>query len=207
MSKVYNCTDNAIKEGADIIKKGGLVIYPTDTLYGLGANATDENAVKKVFDLKKREHNKPLSIAVCDLKMVRKYTSFSSRDMKVMEAFFPGPITLILKKRNLPESLTAGSGKVGVRIPDSRTALKLIMKAGVPIISTSANISGREPPATADDAVEQLPRVDMVLDGGRLSGVPSVVVDLTDDPPVILRGERKSGVEILTVLEEIYGSG
>ncbi len=205
MSKVYSCTDNAIKEAANIIRKGGFVVYPTDTLYGLGADATDEAAVKAVFDLKKRDYSKPLSIAVCDLKMVRRYTSFSSKDMKMMEAFFPGPITLILEKRNLPASLTAGSEKIGIRIPDSRTALKLIMEAGVPIVSTSANISGREPPATADEAAEQLPSVDMVLDSGRLSGAPSVVVDLTADPPVILRGGGKPEIEIRTVLKEIYG--
>jgi L-threonylcarbamoyladenylate synthase len=203
---VLNCDEHAIKKAAGIIKKGGLVVYPTDTLYGVGCSALDEDAIKKVFKAKKRQPNKPLSIAVCDLLMLRKYASFDDRAMSVMERFLPGPLTFILKKKGLPDVLTGGSEKVGIRVPESRCALMLVMKAGVPIVATSANISGREPPQTVIEAGEQLPEVDLILDDGKLKGPPSTVIDLTSDPPKILREGKKPAWEVSEVVSEIYGS-
>ena len=199
------CTDQAIREAARLIREGRLVIYPTDTLYGLGCNALDPEAVKDVFRVKKRDSSKPLSIAVCDLNMLRRYTSFDERAMRVMECFLPGPVTFVLRKRGLPDILTGGSEKVGVRVPESKAALRLVMEARVPIASTSANVSGREPPETAQEALLQLPDIDLVLDAGRLSGLPSSVIDLTTDPPMILREGKKPAWEIIPVIQEVYG--
>lgn len=202
---VLRCTDEAIREAARLIGEGKLVVYPTDTLYGVGCSALDEGAIRRVFAVKKRDPSKPLSVAVCDLRMLRKYTAFDTRAMRVMERFFPGPVTFILRKRNLPEVLTGGAEKAGMRIPESREALKLIMLARVPIVSTSANVSGREPPETAEEALSQLPEVDLALDAGRLAGPPSTIIDLTEEPPRIVREGKKPTEEVEAVLEEVYG--
>lgn len=203
---IRDCNDVSIKKAADVIQNSGLVVYPTDTLYGLGCSALDKEAVQKVFFVKKRDTTNPLSIAVCDLKMLRRYTSFDNRAMRAMECFLPGPVTFILRKKNLPDLLTGGRGSVGVRIPDNRVALKLVMEACVPIVSTSANISGRAPPETAEEACEQLLDVDLILDGGRITGQGSTIVDLTTDPPKILRDGAKPAWEIAAVIEEVYGT-
>jgi L-threonylcarbamoyladenylate synthase len=174
---MLSCTDRAIKEGAKQLREGKVVIYPTDTLYGVGCNALDEEAIKRVFKLKKRDRSKPLSIALCDLKMLRRYASFDDKAMKVMEKFFPGPVTFILRKKGLPDILTGGSENVGVRIPEDRTALKLIMEASVPIVTTSANVTGSASAETAEEAVAELPEADLVLDGGKRASLPSTIID------------------------------
>jgi L-threonylcarbamoyladenylate synthase len=202
---IRTCSDQAISEAANLIKTGKLVVYPTDTLYGVGCNALDEDAVKKIFDVKKRDPSKPLSIAVCDLKMLRRYASFDTQAMQVMERFLPGPVTFILKGKGLPGTLTGGSRKIGIRIPESRTALKLIMEAGVPIVSTSANLSGRDPPQIPEEVLDQIPDVDLILDSGPLSGTPSTVIDLTTDQPVILREGKKPSWKLIDVVQEVYG--
>lgn len=202
---VLGCSDGDIKKAAEVIQSGGLVIYPTDTIYGLGCSALDDKAVERVFAIKKRDSTNPLSIAVCDLKMLRRYATFDERAMRVMECFLPGPVTFILRKKNLPELLTGGLENVGLRIPESRVALKLIMEACVPIVSTSANLSGRQPPKTAEEALAQLPDVALVLDGGMFTGSPSTIVDLTSEPPRILRKGAKPVLEIAAVIEDVYG--
>jgi L-threonylcarbamoyladenylate synthase len=201
---VLGCSDEDIKKAADVIKSGGFVIYPTDTLYGLGCNSLNEKAVGRVFEVKKRDPTNPLSVAVCDLKMLRRYATFDDKAMRVMECFFPGPVTFVLRKKNLPDALTGGLENVGVRIPESRVALKLIMEAGVPIVSTSANLSGKETPQTAEEALAQLPSVDLILDAGRIAGPPSTIIDLTSDPPRILREGAKPAWEIAGVIGDVY---
>ncbi len=202
--KVYNCSENSIKKAGRLIKEGRIVIYPTDTLYGVGCSALNEDGVKRLFEIKKRDPSNPLSIAVSDLKMLRRHTSFDEKALRVMERFLPGPVTLILRKRNLPDILTGGGEKIGVRIPETRTALKLIIEAQVPIVSTSANVSGSKPAETAHEALRALPHADMALDGGRISGPPSTVIDLTESPPKIIREGKKPVAEIVEVLSEIY---
>ncbi len=202
---IRNCSDDAIRTAGQIIREGGLVVYPTDTLYGLGCSALNKEAVHRVFEVKKRDMASPLSIAMCDLKMLRRYTSFDSRAMRVMECFLPGPVTFVLRKKNLPDILTGGRENVGVRIPENRVALKLVMEACVPIVSTSANISGRAPPETAEETLEQLPGVDLILDAGRISGPQSTIIDLFSDTPKILREGAKPAWEVAAVIEDVYG--
>ena len=179
-----------IKEAVKIIKAGGLVIYPTETVYGLGADAFNRIAVLKVFAAKRRPLGNPLSVAVSSLKEADKLVFVNKPAREIAGAFLPGPITMILKKKaRLPKELTAASDKLGIRIPDHSIALHLIELAG-PITATSANISGQPTPTTGYDAKKQIGnRADFVLDGGRCKiKKPSTIIDLTEpEEPKILR--------------------
>ncbi|MFH1623080.1 MAG: L-threonylcarbamoyladenylate synthase [Candidatus Aenigmatarchaeota archaeon] len=173
----------AIKEAAAMIKAGGLVAYPTETVYGLGANAFSRVAVLKVFAAKRRPLENPLSVAVKDLRQADEVAYVNTAGRKLAKAFLPGPLTIVLKmKAKLPKELTAGSDKVGIRIPRNDVALRLIELAG-PITATSANISGQPSITTAGEARERLgDRVDFVLDGGPSQiGVESTVVDVSEE--------------------------
>ncbi len=184
--------DGGVREAVEIIKKGGLVIYPTDTLYGLGCNALDESGVKKVFSAKKRPLSNPLPIAVDSIEMMQQYAGLTKIAEKLIDAFLPGPLTIVLQKKNLPDILTGGLQKVGVRIPKSDTTLNLIELLGAPITATSANVSGNAPPVSAEDAISQIPEADLVLNTGKLLGrVPSTVIDLTGEPKILRQGAVK----------------
>jgi L-threonylcarbamoyladenylate synthase len=165
-----------IEKAADIIRNGGVVIYPTETVYGIGANIFSEEALSKVFSLKKRTPEKPVSIAVSGFEMMEDLVHVSDRERSFIEKFLPGPVTIILKKKNaVPDILTSGKDMVGIRFPENEMALRLIELAGVPITSTSANISGEAPPTKVEEVKI---KADYILDGGECSGDPSTVVDL-----------------------------
>lgn len=181
-----------VEEAFKALKTGGLVIYPTDTLYGLGCNALDESAVEKVFAAKKRPATNPLPIAVDSIEMMARYAELTDTAEKLAAAFLPGPLTVVLKKKVLPDALTGGLPRVGVRIPNINVTLKLIDLLGAPITATSANVSGSAPPVTAEEAASQIVEADIVLDGGRLeTGVPSTVIDLTGRPKILRDGAIK----------------
>jgi L-threonylcarbamoyladenylate synthase len=181
--------EEGIKEAVETLKKGGLVIYPTDTLYGLGCNALNETAVKSVFSAKKRPPSNPLSIAVNSVEMIKEYAEFPPVAEKLAHAFLPGALTMVLKKKNLPDALTGGLQKVGIRIPDSDITLKMVELLGSPITATSANISGAAPPTKAEDALSQIPEADIVLDGGTLEkGIPSTILDMSGKPRILREG-------------------
>lgn len=170
----------SVEKAAEIIKKGGVVIYPTDTVYGLGANALDEKAIKKIFEIKGRDFKKPISVIVKDLEMAKKVANFSKDTEKILKKILPGPITVILyKKKILPDILTGGSNKVGLRIPDCKFTKALMEKLDFPITTTSANISGK--PAFAKAS----------------AGKPSTVIDLTGLKPKILRAGPITKKELL----------
>ncbi len=184
--------NEGIREAVKTIKKGGLVIYPTDTLYGLGCNACDESCVKNVFTAKKRPLYNPLSIAVDSIEMLQQYGELTKEAEKLADAFLPGALTIVLQKKNLPDALTGGLQKVGVRIPKNDIALGLIELLGAPITATSANISGNPPPVSAEDAISQIPEADLVLNTGKLpGGIPSTVIDLTGAPKILRQGAIK----------------
>jgi len=181
----------AITEAAEIIRKGGLVAFPTETVYGLGANALDETAVRKIFAAKERPAWDPIIVHICDLTMLdclvedvpEKFTELASR-------FMPGPLTVVMRKKAIvPDAVTAGLPTVAVRVPNHPVALALIKAAGVPIAAPSANRFGRPSPTTAEHVLHDLAgRIDGILDAGPTQvGVESTVVDLTKTPPVILR--------------------
>jgi L-threonylcarbamoyladenylate synthase len=181
---------DVIAEAAATIRAGGLVIYPTETVYGLGADACSDEAVAKVFAAKARPIEEPISIAVSSLEMARQFTRITPKAEVMFKKFLPGPLTVVLKaKPKISQLLTAGTGKLGVRVPEHPVALKLLDFVGGPVTSTSANISGRPAPSTVKEALVQIGKsVDLAIDAGRCKlGAPSTVVDLTVEPFEILR--------------------
>lgn len=171
-------TGTDIRKAAEIIKKNGIVIYPTETVYGIGADIFSEDALKKVFEIKKREPDKPVSVAVSDFGMMDELAYIGERERRFIEKFLPGPVTVLLrKKEKVPDMLTSGSGLVGIRYPDHEITIKLIKLAGVPITSTSANVSGEAPPRRVEEIKIC---ADYIIDGGELKGEPSTVVDLVN---------------------------
>ena len=184
-----------------------MVIFPTETVYGLAANALDRDAVHKVFDAKLRPSALPLPVQVGDRASIEEVAVELSRDaMRLAESFMPGPITLVVRRSPaIPDIVTAGGETVGVRIPDNTVALALLKEVGGPIVATSANVSGREEPRDAADAIRQIGgSVDVVLDAGPARyGKPSTVVDTTVSPPRILRKGALSADEIDKALGEL----
>ncbi|MBZ4667001.1 MAG: threonylcarbamoyl-AMP synthase [Defluviitaleaceae bacterium] len=180
-----------IKEAAQIIQSGGLVAFPTETVYGLGANALDETSVKKIFEAKGRPSDNPLIVHIASKEELPKLVEYIPKKAQIlMDAFWPGPLTLIFPKSNIiPYSITAGLSTVAIRLPQNKIARALIETAGVPIAAPSANTSGKPSPTKASHVIEDLNgKIEMILDGGPvLVGLESTVVDVTGDIPVILR--------------------
>ncbi len=193
-----------IKQAAEIIKKNGVVVYPTDTVYGMGVNALNEKAIKKLFVVKERPKNKPFSIIVKDVKMVKKFACVDFRIEKKLAKLLPGPITVILFKkeilsraqnflmRGLPDILTSGTGLIGIRVPDYKITRLLSAALNIPFTATSANISGRSASGRIKEVVRQFQnkknQPDLILDAGDLpESEPSTVVDLTSRRSKILR--------------------
>lgn len=200
---VKPATPEAIAEAAAIIRAGGLVAFPTETVYGLGADATNPHAVARIYEAKQRALNDPLIVHVAnvkdlnDLRDVIDVRRLSSRQVsqvdqvkRLMQAFWPGPLTLVLPRgASIPPNVSAGLHTVAVRMPDHAVAQALIAQAGVPIAAPSANRFGHVSPTTAQHVIDDLNgRIDFVLDGGPTPiGVESTVLDMTSDPPRILR--------------------
>ncbi|HII15137.1 MAG TPA: threonylcarbamoyl-AMP synthase [Nanoarchaeota archaeon] len=180
-----------IKQAALIIKEGGLVAFPTETVYGLGADALNAKAVEKIFAAKGRPADNPLIVHIADRKDVYKFVKEVPKEAELlMKKFWPGPLTMVLKKKDIiPDIVTCGLGTVAVRMPSHRVALALIKEAGTPIAAPSANLSGRPSPTDASHVIEDLlGRVDVIIDSGKAYiGVESTVIDLTVEPPLILR--------------------
>ncbi|HTS03865.1 MAG TPA: L-threonylcarbamoyladenylate synthase [Thermoanaerobaculia bacterium] len=183
---VHRANARTLRAAAARLRRGELVGFPTETVYGLGANALDEKAVARIFEAKGRPHDNPVIVHVSDLKMLRRVVrDVPARASRLIARFWPGPLTLLLsKKSSVPSSVTAGSRLVAVRMPEG-LARDLVRLAGVPIAAPSANLSGRPSPTTAAHVAEDFPGV-YVLDGGPTAhGVESTVVSL--DPPAVLR--------------------
>ncbi|MFB6202578.1 MAG: L-threonylcarbamoyladenylate synthase [Halorhabdus sp.] len=172
-------TQTDIEAAADVVASGELVVYPTETVYGLGADALDPRAVERVFEVKDRDRTKPLSLGVPDVDTALTYVRASARERSFMRAFLPGPVTVVLERREtIPAVLTGGRDRVGVRVPDHERARALLEHTG-PLTATSANISGRES-ATRLDAVDSeiKERAGALLDGGETAGTASTVLDV-----------------------------
>lgn len=178
---------------AEILKNGGVVVYPTDTLYGLGANALDENAVLKIYKIKKRDRNKPLPIIAKDLKMVKRIACVDSGVEKMLNKIWPGPITIVLRKKDIiPYALTGNEETVAVRIPNNEFILALMDKIDFPITATSANISGEKNLLDPDKIISKFKsgelKPDLFINAGKIkNSKPSTIIDLTTGIPRILR--------------------
>lgn len=184
-------TDSNLARAAEIIRAGGLVAFPTETVYGLGADAFNPSALAKIFAAKGRPTADPLIVHICEVNQLELVTgSVSDEAMSLVEEFWPGPLTLVLPRgEQVPDLITAGLGSVAVRLPDHPVALALLRKAGVPIAAPSANLFGHTSPTTAAHVLADLDgRVDLIIDGGATRvGVESTVLDMTSNPARILR--------------------
>lgn len=171
-----------LDRAARAVRQGDLVVYPTETVYGLGSDALDSDAVERVFAAKGRDRSNPISLAVPSIEASLEYVRASERERRFMETFLPGPVTVLCRRRDgVPDVLTAGRERVGVRVPDSERALELLEAvAPTPITATSANVSGR-PSArrVADLDPEIREAAAVVLDGGETPGTESTVVDVS----------------------------
>ncbi|MBE6608017.1 MAG: threonylcarbamoyl-AMP synthase [Ruminococcaceae bacterium] len=181
-TKVITYPDNnGMKEGAELIKKGALVAFPTETVYGLGANALLSDAAEKVYRAKGRPSDNPLIIHLAEPSDAEKYCHVTPEFLRLAKAFMPGPLTVVMKKKDIiPSTVTGGLDTVAVRIPSHIAARELISLAGVPIAAPSANLSGRPSTTSADHVIsDMLGRIDMIIDGGDCDiGLESTIVSV-----------------------------
>lgn len=197
-----------LEEAGQVIRAGGLVIFPTETVYGIGANGLDADCCRSIYAAKGRPSDNPLILTVADQDAARKViASVPAVAQKLLDTFWPGPLTIIFpRKACVPDAATGGLDTVALRCPDHAIAHAFLKAAGVPVAAPSANLSGRPSPTTADEAMHDMNgRVDMIIDGGPCHiGVESTIVECHDDGTVTIL--RPGGVTF-DMLEDIAGSG
>jgi L-threonylcarbamoyladenylate synthase len=198
---------DAIRIAAKVIRSGGLVAFPTETVYGLGANALDANAVVTIFKAKERPVDNPMIVHIADKEDMRRLAkSIPRKAEKLASKFWPGPLTLILKRSTIvPDVTVAGLDTVGIRMPSNKIALAFIRESGVPIAAPSANRAGKPSPTKAQHVIDDLAgRIDVVLDGGPTQvGVESTVIDMTSRVPQVLRPGGTPFEELKAALGEV----
>lgn len=196
--------DEKIRQAAKIIKEGGIVVFPTETVYGIGTNGLDKSAIEKLYKVKKRPFDKPISLLVSDTEMINKVAKdITQLEQKLIEAFFPGPFTIILKKKEIvPDILTSNGKTVGIRMPENEIARKLVEYAGVPIAAPSANISGKKSGTNLEEILEDFDEnVDCFIDGGNSKlKIGSTIVKVEDENINILRQGSISKEQIEKVI-------
>lgn len=201
--------EEEINQAAEEVCKGNLVLFPTETVYGIGANALNEEAVKKIFIAKGRAQDNPLIVHVSDIQMVENIVNnIGSLEKKLIERFWPGPLTIIFKRKNkdiIPDIVTANLNTVGIRMPNNTIARKLIEKAGVPIAAPSANVSGKPSGTNIEDIITELDgKVSYILDGGFTDiGLESTVIKIEDNKIDILRPGKITKEELEKVAMEV----
>lgn len=180
-----------LKQPAQIIKNGGIVVFPTETVYGIGVNGLNPTAIKHLYDVKQRPLSKPINLLVNSIDMIEQVAKdITDLEYSIIKKFCPGPLTIILKKKDIvPDILTAGSNTVGVRMPANDIALKLIDYSGVPLATPSANISGKPSGTNLNDIMKDFDeKVDFYIDDGPSKiGLASTIVQVIDGVPHILR--------------------
>jgi len=180
-----------IRKGISVLENGGIIAFPTDTVYGLGASMLMPQAIERIFLVKERPRGMPLPLLAADISQITDITeTISDTARQLINTFLPGALTLVLPKSGkVPDIVTAGNDTVAVRIPAHQVPLAIIRELGAPIVGTSANLSGMKSPLTADEVRAQLGnKVDMVIDGGKSPGEKeSTIVDVTGETPVVIR--------------------
>lgn len=187
----------------DIIDNGGLVIMPTDTIYGIVGDATNEKTIKRVFELKKRDGSKAMLMLVSDIDMLKEYVDdISEEETKLIKEFWPGPLTIIFKKKNVSDLLTGGLDTVGIRCPNDERLLSIIKELNRPILSTSVNVSGGLQ-ATSIDVIDEsiINNVDYVIDDGECNKVASTIVIVKNKNVNVLREGEIKEIDIINVLK------
>lgn len=201
----FSSSEQDIQQASELLAKGELVAFPTETVYGLGAHALDEKAVDKIFLAKGRPSDNPLIVHIGEMEQLSKVVAtIPPLAQTCIAAFWPGPLTLIMPRQpEVPDNVTAGLSAVGVRMPNHPTALALLRQSGLPVAAPSANRSGRPSPTTAEHVLEDLDGlIAGIVDGGLTGvGVESTVLDVTVDPPMILR----PGGVTKEMLEQVIG--
>lgn len=204
---VENIDKEVIKEAGDVIRRGGLVAFPTETVYGLGADGMDGAAAAKIYEAKGRPSDNPLILHISDISMLDDIVTEIPQTAKLlMDKFWPGPMTLIFKKKEqVPYGTTGGLNTVAVRFPSHKVALELIREAKTPIAAPSANTSGRPSPTEASHVIEDMNgRIDMILDGGQVGiGIESTIIDVTQEVPMILRPGYITRAMVSEVIGEV----
>ena len=200
-------TEKDLPQAAEIIRRGGLVGIPTETVYGLGANGLDPKTVSRIFEAKGRPQDNPLILHITDVSWLERYCKeIPLTAYKLAEAYWPGPMTMILPRKDMvPDAVTAGLDTVGMRCPSHILCHELIRLADVPIAAPSGNTSGRPSPTTADHMREDMDgKIDAIVDGGPCSvGVESTIIDLTCTPPRLLRPGGISLEQLRAVLGQV----
>ncbi|MDK2870487.1 MAG: L-threonylcarbamoyladenylate synthase [Pyrococcus sp.] len=199
--------ERKLRVAARLIREGKLVAFPTETVYGLGADALNEKAVKRIFEAKGRPADNPLIVHIADFSQVYELAREVPEEAKMLaKKFWPGPLTIVLPRREIvPDVTTGGLDTVAIRMPKNEIALKLIKLSGRPIAAPSANISGKPSPTTAEHVVDDFyGKIECIIDGGETKiGVESTVIDLTEWPPVLLRPGGLPLEEIEKVIGEV----
>ncbi len=193
---------NSLNRAAEVILRGGVVAVPTETVYGLVADALNPKAVEKIYQLKKRPPTKPLALFVRSLEEAEKYAHFTSKSRELGKKLWPGPLTLVLKAtEQAPEPLVTPRGTIGIRIPDDEVVMAILEMTGKPLASTSANVSGMAPARTSDEVRAQLGEaVDFIIMGVAGGADPSTVLDMSSHEPVVLRKGPISIIKIENII-------
>lgn len=208
--KADNPSPRVIERASRLIAKGAVVVCPTDTGYAFAANALSTRAIARVFELKGRAYSNPMHVAVSSMKAAEKYAHLNKAAEDLARRFLPGALTMVLPKKEIvPSLLVAGGDTIGIRIPDNRVILDLATMTDLPLTATSANISGRPTPYSAQEVIEQLgdavKNIALILDQGPLSGRElSTIVDLTVSPPQLIRQGLLSWLDIRQALQSLH---
>jgi len=198
----------ALEQALHVLRQGGLVCFPTDTVYGVGAHGFQEEAIRRLYQVKGRSFEKAIALLLASEEQIQRVSpGLPPAGQRLAGRYWPGPLTLVLPRRpEVPGLLSPGRATIAVRIPDHPVPLRLIQMLGAPLAATSANRTGHPDPVTAEDVVRELgDRVNLILDGGPCKGgVASTVVDLTTDPPTILRPGPIPAEEIRELLHHAH---
>jgi L-threonylcarbamoyladenylate synthase len=202
LSKILkvNCDKEGILKASKIIENGGIIVFPTDTVYGIGCNPYNKNAVQKIYKIKSRQKTKPFPILTYSKEIASKIVCFDKKSEKLAEKFWPGPLTLVLKLTDikLKETLDLNN-RIAIRVPDNNCTLELLKKCDF-VIGTSANISGQESFTDPLKCYKSIKGFDLFLDGGKISGIPSTIVEVVNGELKIYREGILTKKEIMKIL-------
>jgi L-threonylcarbamoyladenylate synthase len=190
--------EKILKESVKVLSKGGLVVYPTDTVYGIGGDASKQKTVEKVFSVKQRPHSRAIGVMVSDFKMLAEHAVISEKQWDWVHELLPGRVTVVLQSKGSLASNLSPDDSLGFRIPVNPLALKIVEDFGKPITTTSANKAGKRTPPTIQGVSKQLgEEIDLYVDYGQLALTPSTVVDLRKKPVVLRKGPEQEKIKHL----------